>query len=246
MVLSGLLDAEVVLLVHAHPDDETLATGALAAELSSRGARVVLLTATRGERGEVVPGPLSALAGTPALVSRREAELARAAQELGIRELYWLGTAPARAAGRPARRYGDSGMRWVRPGLAGPAEATDPGSLTAAPLAEVVADVAALLAHTRPDVVVTYDQGGGYGHPDHVRVHEAALAACRAAAPAFAEVVHEPGPGVTWLELDHRRPQVVAALTAHASQVRVDGSEVVHSGGQREPLVTSLGLRQRS
>lgn len=249
----SVLTARTVLLVHAHPDDETLSTGVLAAELAARGARVVLLTATRGERGEVVPGPLSHLAGTDELVTRREAELAAAADVLGIAEQHWLGAGRARAAGLPERHYVDSGMRWVRPGLAGPADDAGADALTIAPLAEVAADVAALVAHVRPDVVVTYDAGGGYGHPDHVRVHEATVAASASAGVPVAEVLSE-GPAavagaddgdVERLDLAAHLPTVVAALGKHASQLTVDGADVVHSGGQREAIRTAVALRVR-
>lgn len=94
----SLLDGtDSVLFVHAHPDDETIATGALIAELVARGTRVFLLTATRGERGEVVPGPLARLAGTEELTRVREWELQRASETLGIGQQFWLGEPPARA-----------------------------------------------------------------------------------------------------------------------------------------------------
>lgn len=232
-----------VLFVHAHPDDETIATGALIAELVTRGIRVSLLTATRGEQGEVVPGPLSGLEGTDALTREREGELAAAAAALGIAERFWLGTLPARAASLEPRDYRDSGMRWIHPGLAGPADNVDDDALVRAPLAEVSADVAALIALLRPALVISYDNGGGYGHPDHVRMHEATLAASRAAGAPFAEVVHEPATDGEWFDLSAHVATVTAALRCHASQLTVDGEHIVHSGGQREPIITAVGLR---
>ncbi|TFB46734.1 PIG-L deacetylase family protein [Cryobacterium tagatosivorans] len=232
-----------VLFVHAHPDDETISTGALIAELSARGSRVFLLTATRGERGEVVPGPLSGLEGTDALAQARESELQRAADALGISERFWLGQGPARAKGLRPRRYRDSGMTWLRPGLAGPADDVDEDALAPAPLPEVTADVAALIAQLRPSLVVSYDSGGGYGHPDHVRMHEAARSAGRARDTPFAEIVQAPTPDAEWFDLDARIDAVTAALHCHTSQLTVHGSDMVHSGGQREPIRTSVGLR---
>ena len=92
-----------IAFIHAHPDDETLATGALIAWLVASGHEVSLLTATRGERGEVVPGPLSHLAGTPALETHREGELAGALRVLGVARHAFLGDPPA----GPGRRYRD-------------------------------------------------------------------------------------------------------------------------------------------
>ena len=108
-----LLNLRTVLFVHAHPDDETLATGGLIAELAARGVRVAVLTAMRGEQGEVVEGPLSALTGTPELTAHREGEVAAACATLGVRHHAFLGSPDARAAGRPPRRYTDSGMAWL-------------------------------------------------------------------------------------------------------------------------------------
>ena len=257
----SLLDGvPTVLFVHAHPDDETIATGALIAEMAARGIRVSLLTATRGEQGEVVQGLLSGLAGTDALTRERERELACAAAALGIgfADRFWLGTPPARAAGLAPRAYRDSGMTWIRPGLAGPADDIDGDALVRAPLAEVTADVAALIGQLRPALVISYDNGGGYGHPDHVRMHEAALAGSRAAGVAFAEVVQVGVDGATsgagagagagaaeWFDLSAHLATVTAALRCHASQLTVDegGGHIVHSGGQREPIITVVGLR---
>lgn len=242
--LPALLNGDgPVLFAFAHPDDETLSAGVLMADLAARGTRVQLVTATRGECGEVVPGPLHHLEGTDQLPSHREGELAAALRALGARDHVFLGQPPARAAGLSPRRYRDSGMRWIRPGLAGPAETMADDALCAAPPAQAAADVAALLAAWRPVLVVGDDAGGGYGHPDHVRIRDAALAATREHGIPFAELAPQRGAGVTWFDGEHRLAQVVRALSAHASQVTVDGRDVIHSGGQRTPIVTALGLR---
>ncbi|TFD86791.1 PIG-L deacetylase family protein [Cryobacterium serini] len=232
-----------VLFVHAHPDDETIGTGGLIAELASRGIRITLVTATRGERGEVVAGPLSALAETAALAQEREHELQRAARILGINEGFWLGEAPARASGLPERRYRDSGMEWIRPGVAGPAPDSQADAFARAPLDEVTADLVAVLQHVHPSLVISYDRTGGYGHPDHVRVHDAALSASRSLAIPYAEIIHSPEADAEWFELDSQLGPVVAALRCHASQLTVDGDFIVHSGGQRDPIRSSIGLR---
>lgn len=243
--MTGVLtDVRSVLLVHAHPDDETLSTGALTLELVARGIVVRLVTATRGERGGVVPGPLSALAGTEELTVVRSGELDAAARALGIARRFWLGEPPALAPGAPPRRYLDSGMEWIAPGLAGPARDVDPRAFTSVPLEQPVADLTALLGRLRPDLVISYDDGGGYGHPDHVRAYQVSRAACRAAGVPFRQVVTRPGPGAHWFTLEQHLPALTAALRCYPSQLTVDGTDVVHCGGQREAIVTSVGLRR--
>jgi N-acetyl-1-D-myo-inositol-2-amino-2-deoxy-alpha-D-glucopyranoside deacetylase len=239
-----------VLFAHAHPDDETLATGALLAELVASGVEVHVLTATRGERGELMPGVPAGDPGTPEFVARREDELARALVALGIHHHAFLGAPPARAEAQPPRIYEDSGMEWVADGVAGPAAGVGPNAFTRESVDEAVADLAALLAEVRPDAVVSYDRTGGYGHPDHVRMHEVTRAAAERTGIPMVEVL-PPGrhssdgeDGVEWLDLSARLGSVQAALRAHATQVRVDGDEVVHAGGQREPIATLIGLRR--
>ncbi|RWZ67913.1 GlcNAc-PI de-N-acetylase [Labedella populi] len=238
--------ARRVLVVHAHPDDETIASGGLLAELVERGVAVVLLTATRGERGEIVAGTLDAALDESALSAAREIELRGALDVLGVTEHHWLGEPPARTVGLPPRRYRDSGMVWLRPGLAGPADDADADAFARAALAETIDDVAALVSAFGPDLVISYAPDGGYGHPDHVRTHEAASGAARNAAVPFAELSPVPGPDVDWLDLERHRPAVIAALGHHRSQLTVDGDHLVHSGGQRQPIEPSVGLRLRS
>jgi len=302
----GVLDgARRVCLFHAHPDDETLATGALIAGLVADGVEVAVVTATRGERGEVVAGPLKILEGTPGLVLLRERELDAALTALGVGTHAFLGTAPARAEGLPARVYRDSGMRWVTPTLAGPSLDAGPDSLTSASVPEAAADLAAFLSWWQPDVLISYDDLGGYGHPDHVACHHIAAAAVRSlrserqrasrrvadteppesvepvetrvpavepvepqvsvvepqvsvveprisvvepvetSTPRFLQVVSEPRLGsVAGEEFDGSRwlDTVKAALRCHASQLTVDRGDVVHSGGQRQPIVTRVTI----
>lgn len=231
-----------ITFVHAHPDDETIATGALIAQLVERGHAVSVLTATRGELGDVVPGPLSHLAGTPELVAHRENELDAALATLGVTEHAFLGDPPARDA-IGSRHYRDSGMAWISEGVAGPAESSDERSFCAAEEADVVADMIAWLRHVDAELVITYDADGGYGHPDHVRCHHLARTAADVLAREFAVVVHEPGEDVLWLDLERHLPVVIRALEHHASQVSVEGTTLTHSGGQSEPVRTSVGLR---
>ncbi|MGL5405880.1 MAG: PIG-L family deacetylase [Propionibacteriaceae bacterium] len=233
-----------VLFCHAHPDDETLVTGALICELLSQKIACDVLTATRGEKGEVVAGSLTLSDNTSALCERRETELAGALTILGVRNHCWLGELPARDETRLARRYLDSGMEWIRPGLAGPAVDVAATSLTSAPLEEAIADVTAVIAAWSPDLVVSYADDGGYGHPDHVRMHQIAKVAASRSQVDFAEIRHQKSDGVLWYDLPQHQEQVAAALRCHATQLTVQpsGDEVVHSGGQREKIVTSVGL----
>ncbi|MCI2239162.1 N-acetyl-1-D-myo-inositol-2-amino-2-deoxy-alpha-D-glucopyranoside deacetylase [Paenibacillus sp. TRM 82003] len=154
-----------LLLVHAHPDDESLGTALTMARYADAGAHVVLLTATRGELGEVIPPELAHL--TPdELAGHRTGELAAAMEALGVEDHRFL-TRPDGSG------YRDSGMVWAEPGRAAAGEDVDPRALTAADPEEVAGRIAQVLREVRPQVVVTYEPGGGYGHPDHVRVAEA-------------------------------------------------------------------------
>lgn len=241
-----------VVFAHAHPDDETLATGALIQHLTRVGVTVAVLTATRGERGAVVPGPLSALAGTPELEPHRIGELSDALAALGAQGPFFLGEPPALAAGREPRRYLDSGMVWVTPTLAGPGDDAGPDAFTSATPADAAEDLAAFLSAWATDLVVSYESDGGYGHPDHVQMHHVAARAAQLAGVRFAEVISIPreglpsdDPAIEWFDLSDRLAELLPALQAHASQFTVDGLDVIHAGGQREPLQLRTGVRQR-
>ena len=151
-----------LLFVHAHPDDETLTCGVTMAHHVSRGDEVHVLTCTLGEEGEVILPGLAHLEGDPAdgLGPHRHGELSRALGALGVVG-HVLGADPT--AGRLSR-YRDSGM-------AGSPAAARPEAFAAADLDEAGALVADVLRELRPDVVVTYDEHGGYRHPDHIQTH---------------------------------------------------------------------------
>lgn len=221
-----LEDASTVLAVHAHPDDESLSSGALLASLAASGTRVVLVTATRGEEGEIVPGALAADESRP-LEEIREGEIDAAAAALGIAERHWLGTAPALAPGAAPRRFRDSGMEWVREGLAGPSGTAGPGSFSLRPLTEAVDDLVALLEAVRPDVVIGYDDEGTYGHPDHVRAHHVAVGACTRTGTPLVQIASElpdvPGADPRILERDHPGTEKVVrrAVDSYRTQLTV-------------------------
>ncbi|WP_034622912.1 PIG-L family deacetylase [Cellulomonas sp. URHE0023] len=155
--------------VHAHPDDESLSTGALLATWARAGLPTTVVTCTRGERGEVIGTELGHLEGDgPALAAHRVGELAGALDALGVHDHVFLDTVPGAASGR----FEDSGMAWVSAGQAGTADEVPPQAFVAADLEDAAQRLAHLLRDRRAAVVVTYEPGGGYGHPDHVRAHD--------------------------------------------------------------------------
>jgi N-acetyl-1-D-myo-inositol-2-amino-2-deoxy-alpha-D-glucopyranoside deacetylase len=215
---------ERVLFVHAHPDDETLSSGGTIATLLELGAEVTVLTATRGERGEMLTPQLAPLAGDgPRVARHRETEIAAALAALGGPQHLWLGGRGARPTDLPERRYVDSGMQWGPDGRATAATDAAADSLTAADLGEVVDDVRAAIRSTGADAVVSYADDGGYGHPDHVRVHHAARYAARAEEVAFAMIVDPDGGGAdVTVDVLPVRAKVRAAVEQYRSQVTVD------------------------
>ncbi|ROS76923.1 PIG-L family deacetylase [Cellulomonas sp. PhB143] len=182
-----------LLAVHAHPDDETLTSGALLATWSRAGLPVTLVTCTRGERGEVIGEGLAHLEGDgPALAAHRETELAAALDALGVRDQVFLDAVGAGAAGGPGasaagRRFEDSGMAWLAPGIAAAGAALPERAFVGVPLDDAARRLAEVLLDRRPRVVATYEPGGGYGHPDHVRAHEVTVAAVDLAHAAAGE-----------------------------------------------------------
>lgn len=157
-----------LLFIHAHPDDETLATGVAMAHYALAGHDVHLLTCTLGEEGEIIPPELRHLAADrdDKLGPYRRGELARATSRLGVTG-HLLGV-PSESPGPGP--YRDSGM-------AGAASADRPDALASAAVPHVAAAVAEVIRTVRPDVVVTYDPSGGYGHPDHIAAYRATMAA---------------------------------------------------------------------
>jgi N-acetyl-1-D-myo-inositol-2-amino-2-deoxy-alpha-D-glucopyranoside deacetylase len=178
-----------LLAVHAHPDDETLATGALLATWAAAGLPVTVVTATRGERGEVIGDDLAHLAGDgPALAAHRTRELAGALSALGVRTHTFLDARSTEVSGDGAPQgaqspessaggYEDSGMVWADGRRAALGDDVPVRAFVRARVDEAAARLADVLRERRPSVVVTYDEDGGYGHPDHVRVHEVTIRA---------------------------------------------------------------------
>ncbi|MBO1901257.1 PIG-L family deacetylase [Leucobacter weissii] len=238
--------ASRVLFVHAHPDDETIATGGTLAALAAAGREPLLVTLSRGERGEAVPGSFAGSAGPAGLAAHREGELAAALAALGVSSHAFLGSAPARAAGLPARVYEDSGMAWGPDGFAAAASDGSVGALTRAPAAEALNDLIAAAVAWDAEAVVSYDERGGYGHPDHVFAHRAARAVAHGLELPYWEIVADRAgdpPPREELELHDAAPWLdrkLVALRAHGTQLTVEdedeGPVIVHVGGQREPV----------
>ncbi|MBJ7602586.1 MAG: PIG-L family deacetylase [Candidatus Dormibacteraeota bacterium] len=144
-----------LLLVHAHPDDEAIATGGVMLRAKQQGHRVVLITATRGEMGEIYN--MDEASVRPRLGEVRTEELRQACELLGVDRQEFLG-------------YRDSDM-------AGRAGNDDPDCFHRALLPEAAERVSAIMRQEQPEVVVTYTPDGTYGHPDHMKAHQATVAA---------------------------------------------------------------------
>ncbi|KII00602.1 1D-myo-inositol 2-acetamido-2-deoxy-alpha-D-glucopyranoside deacetylase [Streptomonospora alba] len=166
-----------LLLVHAHPDDESIVTGATMAKYAAEGAEVTLVTCTRGEEGEIIPAELAHLGSDrdDTLGEYRVGELDKACLASGVRDHRFLG-GPG--------RYRDSGMM-------GAATNDGSGCFWQADVEEAAHMLATVIREVRPQVVVTYDDNGGYGHPDHIQAH-------RVTVRAFEKAAERALPGTPW------------------------------------------------
>jgi N-acetyl-1-D-myo-inositol-2-amino-2-deoxy-alpha-D-glucopyranoside deacetylase len=236
-----------LVVVHAHPDDETLWTGGTIARYVAAGVAVTVVTCTLGEQGEVLTDELRGLAADAAdqLGGYRVAELRAACAVLGVTDQRFLGG---------IGRWRDSGMV-AQPGARASAPADlHPRAFAAGRLEDQVDALVEVLDQVRPQVVVSYGPDGGYGHPDHVRAHQVTMVAApripevarvfwavrpdSAVADDIAALRATPGlpfplpgsdglPGVadaevtTSLDVSAHRGAVLGAMRAHATQVRV-------------------------
>ena len=240
---------EHVLFVHAHPDDETITTGGAIATLLDAGVAVTLLTCTRGELGEVIPAELQHLSGD-ALGAYRETELAAAAAALGLTDYRFLGSVGACAAGVEPHRFRDSGMQWGPNGpepLSADESEASTGAFTSADIGAILADTCAVIAEIQPIAVISYDSGGGYGHPDHVRTHEVATFAARTMGVPFYAIIPVglQAEGDIVLDVSQVLHRKAKALEAYRTQLTVEGYSMVHSGGQVE-LISNTETFRRS
>jgi N-acetyl-1-D-myo-inositol-2-amino-2-deoxy-alpha-D-glucopyranoside deacetylase len=255
--VSGHRDDHRLLLVHAHPDDESIGTGATIARYAAEGAQVTLVTCTLGELGEVIPPDLAHLAADGGrLGAHRITELAAACAALGITDQRFLG-GPG---------------RWRDSGMMGLPENGSPDCFWQADVAQAAAELARILREVRPQVLVTYDENGFYGHPDHIQAHRVARrAVLLAAAPGplpgpgdrdagpwqvakfyatampqsvaeaagVADFVPFVPDGQVTTEIDGTAylAAKTAAMRAHATQIVVDGDWFALSSGRWQPLL---------
>ena len=150
--------SKTLLLTGAHPDDETLGVGGTLAQYAAAGYKVYYVCGTRGEAGEVAP---EFMQGYASIADLRTHELDCAAKVLGLTDVIYLG-------------YRDSGM-------AGTEDNKHPNALTMAPVEEVAGRIVEIIRRLKPEVIITSDPSGGYGHPDHIAIHKATVLAFNAA-----------------------------------------------------------------
>jgi N-acetyl-1-D-myo-inositol-2-amino-2-deoxy-alpha-D-glucopyranoside deacetylase len=249
-----------LLLVHAHPDDETLTTGGTMARYAAEpDTSVTLVTCTLGEQGEVIPPELALLAPEESdqLGGYRVGELAGACAALGVTDHRFLGG---------AGRWRDSGMalaghgvRAATPSVLHPRAFATPSAFDAQ-----VSALVGVLEEVRPQVVITYDADGGYGHPDHVRAHEITVAALGrvparllytvigrstldAGLAGLAHPFRTPAPDelpsvadstiTTRVDVSGQRERRIAAMRAHATQIALAEGAFAMSNGVAQPLL---------
>jgi N-acetyl-1-D-myo-inositol-2-amino-2-deoxy-alpha-D-glucopyranoside deacetylase len=168
-----------LLLVHAHPDDETIGTGVTMAKYVAEGAAVTLVSCTLGEEGEVLVDELGHLAAhaEDSLGTHRLQELTAAMEILGVTDYLRLGG---------DGRFRDSGMAYDDRGMAIARSELRSGTFWTADLLEAADELVPVIRDRRPQVLITYDQFGAYGHPDHVQAHRVAMYAAQlAAVPSY-------------------------------------------------------------
>jgi N-acetyl-1-D-myo-inositol-2-amino-2-deoxy-alpha-D-glucopyranoside deacetylase len=190
-----------LLLVHAHPDDETINNGVTMARYVAEGAHVTLITCTLGEEGEVLVPELTHLAAdqTDQLGEHRIGELAAAMAELGVTDHRFLGG---------AGKYRDTGMIYNDEGNADVPPETRKDSFWQADLLTAADDLILVIREVRPQVLVTYDQYGNYGHPDHIKAHRVATyAAALAGVRSYREDLGEAWdiPKIYWTAMAESR-----------------------------------------
>lgn len=164
-----------MLLVHAHPDDETINNGSTMAMYAALGAEVTLVTCTRGEEGEVLVPDLAHLAAhaTDSLGDHRVEELAEAMKALGISDHRFLGEGEI--------KYRDSGMMGTEPN-------NRPDVFWKADFDEATNHLVRVIEEVKPHVMITYDEFGGYGHPDHIQAHRVAMSAAEKSSWAIEKI----------------------------------------------------------
>ena len=240
--------ARRLLLVHAHPDDETIGNGVTMAKYATAGTQVTLVTCTRGEEGEVLLSELANLASDKddKLGEQRIIELKNAMHELGIKDYRFLGA--------PNKKWRDSGMM-------GTPQNDRNDVFWQTDLDEAALELVKIILEIKPQVLITYDEFGGYGHPDHIKAHRVAMRAAELAIDQgwqISKIYWNTTPGsvvqegiekmkevgsdffgaesvedLPWAKPDELVttvinapefvPQKLAAMKAHATQISIDG-----------------------
>jgi N-acetyl-1-D-myo-inositol-2-amino-2-deoxy-alpha-D-glucopyranoside deacetylase len=216
--------ARRLLLVHAHPDDESIGTGATVARYAAEGAHVTLVTCTLGELGEIIPPSLEHLAGGDGarLGEYRIGELNAACTALGVTDHRFLG-GPG---------------RWRDSGMMGTAGNDDPRCFWRANLDKAADALLDVIREVRPQVLVTYDANGFYGHPDHIQAHRVAWRAFEQAggyglAKFYATAAPDSDRVTTQIDATACFGRKLAAMRAHATQITVDAPYFALSNGIR-------------
>lgn len=175
-----------LLLVHAHPDDESIGQGATMAKYVAEGVGVTLVTCTGGEMGEILVPEFAHMAADQddTLAEQRQVELSNAMEFLGVTDHRYLGG---------FQTYRDSGMKWHADGHAIAADDVHENAFWHADLTEAADHLVQVIREVRPQVMVTYDEFGGYGHPDHIQAHRVAMYAAQlAAVPSYKPDLGQP------------------------------------------------------
>jgi N-acetyl-1-D-myo-inositol-2-amino-2-deoxy-alpha-D-glucopyranoside deacetylase len=222
-----------LLLVHAHPDDESINNAATMAKYLDQGIGVTLVTCTAGEMGEVLVPELEHLAHDQddALADQRKIELEKAMAAIGVTDHRFLGG---------FQHYRDSGMQWHEDGHAIPADTIHENAFWHADLTEAADLLVEIIREVRPQVLVTYDQFGNYGHPDHIQAHRVATyAAALAAVPSYRRELgeHHDIAKVYWVAMSE------SWMREGLRRIRAAGDTTTFEGmdpeGQLPPFVTS-------
>jgi len=201
-----------LLFVHAHPDDESIGTGATIAKYAAQGAHVTLVTCTLGELGEIIPPSLAHLAADreDRLGEYRIGELDAACAALGVTDHRFLG-GPG---------------RWRDSGMMGTEGNADPRCFWQADTGEAARILLDVIDEVRPEVLVTYDANGFYGHPDHIQAHRVAWrafeqATAKGLAKFYATAAPDSDQVTTKIDATGYLDAKIAAMRAHATQIAV-------------------------
>src|SRR5438105_3402591 len=212
MTSGGMMSGRRLMLVHAHPDDESIGTGATMARYAAEVAEVTLVTCTLGELGEIIPPSLSYLAEGDGsrLGEYRIGELNAACAELGVTDHRFLG-GPG---------------RWRDSGMMGTEGNDDPRCFWRADVAQAADALLDVIREVRPQVLVTYDANGYYGHPDHIQAHRVAwraftLAGYHGLAKFYVTAAPDSPQVTTEIDATAYLGRKLAAMRAHATQITV-------------------------